>query len=68
MVNAAFVNCIKVRTAELLSERGIELPVLSAASVVGRERSQELFEAAYNEHARRAANALRQAPAPPPVD
>jgi uncharacterized phosphosugar-binding protein len=68
MVNAAFVNCIKVRTAELLSERGIELPVLSAASVVGRERSQELFEAAYNEHARRAANALRQAPGAPPAD
>ena len=33
-------------------------PVLTSASVVGRERSAELFDAAYAEHARRAAAAL----------
>ncbi|HEY8583272.1 MAG TPA: SIS domain-containing protein [Capillimicrobium sp.] len=58
MANVAVVNCLKVRTAELLAERGVELPVLSAASVVGRERSEQLFDAAYREHARRASAAL----------
>ena len=40
----AIVNCIKVRTAQLLIERGAMPPVLTRASVVGAERSRELFE------------------------
>jgi uncharacterized phosphosugar-binding protein len=60
MANVAVVNCLKVRTAELLAEQGVELPVLAAPSVVGSERSAQLFDAAYREHARRAAAVLRQ--------
>jgi uncharacterized phosphosugar-binding protein len=54
----AVVNEIKVQTAERLVGRGQMPPVLTSASVVGRERSAELFDAAYAEHARRAAAAL----------
>ena len=56
----AIVNSIKVRTAELLTERGAMPPVLSRASVVGAERSRELFDDAYREHARRIARAIGQ--------
>jgi uncharacterized phosphosugar-binding protein len=54
----AVVNEIKVQTAQRLVARGLMPPVLTSASVVGRERSAELFDAAYAEHARRAAAAL----------
>jgi uncharacterized phosphosugar-binding protein len=54
----AIVNSIKVRVAELLLERQQLPPVLTRASVVGKERSAELFEQAYREHARRLARAL----------
>jgi uncharacterized phosphosugar-binding protein len=54
----AVVNAIKVRTAELLVERGAMPPVITATTVVTLERSQELFDAAYREHARRLARAL----------
>jgi uncharacterized phosphosugar-binding protein len=54
----AIVNCIKVRTAQLLAERGAMLPVITRASVVGADRSRELFDAAYREHARRIARAI----------
>jgi uncharacterized protein (UPF0212 family) len=33
-------------------------PVITSASVVGEEASRRLFDAAYAEHARRAARAL----------
>jgi uncharacterized phosphosugar-binding protein len=56
----AIVNAIKVRTAQLLTERGAMPPVLSRASVVGAERSRELFDDAYREHARRVARAIGQ--------
>jgi uncharacterized phosphosugar-binding protein len=56
----AIVNAIKVRTAEILVERGAMLPVITRASVVGQARSRALFEAAYREHARRLARALDQ--------
>jgi uncharacterized phosphosugar-binding protein len=59
MVNAAAVNCIKVRTAELLAEQGVTLPVITSPSVTDPERSVELFNAAYDEHARRTATILR---------
>ncbi len=56
----AIVNSLKVRTAELLVERGAMPPVITRGSVVGPERSQALFEAAYREHARRLARAIIQ--------
>jgi uncharacterized phosphosugar-binding protein len=58
------VNCIKVRTAQLLVERGAMLPAITRASVVGAERSRILFDGAYREHARRVARAIAGAPGP----
>ena len=54
----AIVNSIKVRTAQLLTERGAMPPTITRASVVGAERSRELFDRAYQEHARRIARAI----------
>jgi uncharacterized phosphosugar-binding protein len=54
----AIVNSIKVRTAQLLVERGAMPSVITRASVVGAERSRELFDDAYREHARRIARAM----------
>jgi uncharacterized phosphosugar-binding protein len=54
----AIVNSIKVRTAQLLAEQGAMPPVITRASVVGAERSRDLFDAAYGEHARRIARAI----------
>ena len=56
----AIVNAIKVRTAELLVERGAMPPVMTRASAVGAERSRTLFDEAYREHARRLARAIDQ--------
>jgi uncharacterized phosphosugar-binding protein len=56
----AIVNSIKVRTAQLLTERGAMPPVLTRGSVVGAERSRDLFDAAYREHGRRLARAIGQ--------
>lgn len=56
----AIVNAIKVRTAQLLVQRGRMPPVLTRASVVGADRSRELFDDAYREHARRIARAIDQ--------
>lgn len=52
------VNEIKVQTADLLMRRGIRPPVLTAAAVVGRERSAQLFEEAYDSHSTRIAKVL----------
>jgi uncharacterized phosphosugar-binding protein len=52
-------NEIKTRTAALLAARGALPPVLTSAALVGAERSAQLFDAAYAEHARRAGRALR---------
>jgi len=54
----AIVNCIKVRTAQLLVERGAMPPVITRASVVGAERSRTLFDDAYREHAQRMTRAI----------
>ena len=54
----AIADAIKVRTAELLLAKGKLPPVITSVAVVGRRRSDELFEAAYREHARRAAHSL----------
>lgn len=57
-VTVAVVNELKVQTAELLVERGIRPPVLTSASVVGAERSAQLFDEAYDQHAERVARAI----------
>jgi len=49
------VNAIKAEVAARLTKAGSPPKVLSAAAVVGAERATELFEAAYDEHARRLA-------------
>ncbi len=54
----AIVNSIKVRVAELLSDRGRMPPVITRAAVVGQEQSSGLFEEAYKEHARRLARVI----------
>jgi hypothetical protein len=54
-----------VQTAAILLERGALPPVLTSGAVVGAERSAELFEAAYREHARRVARSLAGADADP---
>lgn len=49
------VNCIKTEVAARLTQAGQPPKVLTAGAVVGQERATELFEAAYDEHARRLA-------------
>lgn len=56
---AAIVNELKVRIARRLVKRGQMPPVITSAAVAGTERSRELFDAAYDEHARRASRVLR---------
>jgi predicted NBD/HSP70 family sugar kinase/uncharacterized phosphosugar-binding protein len=58
----AVVNEIKVRVAALLAADGMVPPVLTSAALVGVEESRRLFEAAYAEHGRRAAEVLRREP------
>ena len=57
----ALANEVKVRTAARLVERGSLPPVITSASVVGAGESRRLFDAAYAEHARRAARVLEGA-------
>jgi len=59
ITGAALVNELKVRVAQRLVDRGQMLPVITSPAVVGAERSKELFDAAYDEHARRAAAVQR---------
>ena len=47
------INAIKAEVAQRLTAAGRPPKVLTAAAVVGPERATELFEAAYDEHARR---------------
>lgn len=54
----AVVNEIKVQTAENLVARGILPPVLTGPMVVGADRSARLFDAAYDDHARRIGRVL----------
>jgi uncharacterized phosphosugar-binding protein len=49
------VNSIKAEVARLLTEAGQPPKVLTSGALVGGERATELFEAAYDEHGRRAA-------------
>lgn len=54
----AVVNEIKVQTAAKLVARGIFPPVLTGPMVVGADRSARLFDAAYDDHARRIGRAI----------
>jgi uncharacterized phosphosugar-binding protein len=47
------VNCIKAELARLLTDAGQPPKVLTAACNVGVQKATELFESAYDEHARR---------------
>lgn len=49
------VNAIKAEVADRLTRAGQPPKVLTAGAVVGAARATELFEAAYDEHARRIA-------------
>ena len=49
------VNSIKAEVAARLARAGQPPIVLTAGAVVGRRRAAELFEAAYDDHARRLA-------------
>ena len=49
------VNSIKAEVARRLTDAGHPPKVLTAGAVVGRTRATEIFEAAYDEHARRLA-------------
>jgi uncharacterized phosphosugar-binding protein len=60
LANAAVVNEIKVRTAELLAAMGRMPPVLTSSSLIGEEESRRLFDSAYADHGRRLASALRK--------
>ena len=47
------VNCIKTELANLLTQRGMPPSLAAAACKVGKERSIEIFNNAYDEHATR---------------
>jgi uncharacterized phosphosugar-binding protein len=49
------VNALKAEVADRLTKTGQPPTVLTAEALVGKERATELFEAAYDEHARRLA-------------
>lgn len=52
---AMVVNALKAELAQRLTDSGHPPKVLAAGAVVGAERATELFESAYDEHARRLA-------------
>ena len=49
------INCLKAEVAGRLTKAGAPPKVLTAGAVVGKARATELFEGAYDEHARRLA-------------
>jgi uncharacterized phosphosugar-binding protein len=58
------INSLKAAVAERLVRGGMPPTVLTASCLVGPDASRELFESAYDEHARRVAT-LYQQPASP---
>jgi uncharacterized phosphosugar-binding protein len=54
------VNCLKAEIAHRLTRAGQPPKVLTAAALVGPERSEQLFESAYDEHAHRLAKLYGQ--------
>ena len=55
------VNSIKAELANLLTAAGQAPKVLTASAIVGTEKASALFEAAYDEHARRLAGLYKDA-------
>jgi len=55
------VNSIKAEVARLLTAAGQPPKVLTASCVIDAERARDLFEAAYDEHARRLAELYKDA-------
>jgi uncharacterized phosphosugar-binding protein len=53
------VNSIKAEVAARLTHAGAPPKVLTAGALVGSEKATALFEAAYDEHARRLAKLYR---------
>jgi len=49
------INSIKAEVAQLLTKAGQPPKVLTASAIVGDEKAKQLFESAYDEHARRLA-------------
>jgi uncharacterized phosphosugar-binding protein len=60
------INAIKAELADRLTKAGHPPLVLTAGALVGKERATELFEAAYDEHARRLARLYADIGAVPP--
>lgn len=56
---AMIINTIKAELAERLTKAGHPPKVLTAACIVGAEKAKQLFEAAYDEHARRLSELYR---------
>jgi uncharacterized phosphosugar-binding protein len=55
------VNSIKAEVARLLTEAGQPPKVLTAPSLIGAAKAKDLFEAAYDEHARRLSELYKDA-------
>ena len=55
------VNSIKAEVARLLTAAGQPPKVLTASCVIDAEKARDLFEAAYDEHARRLAELYKDA-------
>ena len=55
MGGCLLVNSIKAEVAWRLTRAGQPPKVLTASAVVGAQKATELFESAYDEHARRLA-------------
>jgi uncharacterized phosphosugar-binding protein len=55
------INSIKAELAKRLTDAGQPPKVLTAANVIGAEQAVEIFEAAYDEHARRLAELYKNA-------
>lgn len=53
------INSIKAEVARILTESGHPPKVLTATSIIDPEKSREIFEAAYDEHAHRLAELYR---------
>jgi uncharacterized phosphosugar-binding protein len=55
------INCLKAETAALLTAAGHSPKVLTATVIAGEEKSKQLFESAYDEHARRISELYKNA-------
>jgi hypothetical protein len=55
------VNSIKAEVARLLTEAGQPPRVLTAAVIAGEEKAKQIFEEAYDEHARRLSELYKDA-------